>query len=200
MNKLVLIEQMEKRIFTAQDLAVLWGYDDEQKLYELIKYYVRKKQIFAIARGLYATKPYSDRDLRDDPKLLFAVANKLVPNSYVSLFTVLKKCGVIFQYYDEIFSVAKRSVIRKVKGLNFVYKRIKSEILLNELGVEQENGVRIASLERAVADIWYLYPRLNVEGLERVNVKELRKIVRLYEKKSMLKKIQELEEEKSAKY
>ncbi|MBU0576823.1 hypothetical protein KJ707_03885 [Patescibacteria group bacterium] len=193
MNKLVLIEQMERQIFTAQDLAVLWGYDDEQKLYELIKYYVRKKQIFAIARGLYATKPYSQQDLRDDPKLLFAIANKLVPNSYISLFTVLKKCGVIFQYYDEIFSVAKRSATRRVRGLNFVYKQIKSKILLSELGVEQENGVRIASLERAIADIWYLYPRLNVDGLERVNMKKLRKIARLYEKKSMLKKIQELE-------
>lgn len=194
MNKLVLIETMGKRVFTAQDLAVLWGYEEEKKLYELIKYYIRQKQIFALTRGLYATRPYTQQDLRNDPRLLLEIANRLVRNSYVSLFTVLVKEGVIYQYYDEVYSVAARSVTREVAGVKFVYKRVKEGLVMNELGIEVEEGVRMASLERAVADTWYLYPQWEMENLGRVKKDKLVRIAKMYGGKRMKTKIQEIKE------
>lgn len=192
MNKLVKIAEMRRRVFTARDLAVLWGYADEKRLYELIKYYVREKKIFVLARGLYATRLYTEKKLRGDSELLLEVANKLVPNSYVSLFTVLRQSGVVSQYYDEVYCVASRSVVREVMGVEFVYKQVKDEILFNDFGVKIEGGVRVASLERAVADTWYVYPKLNLENLEQVNRGELGKIVRMYGKKVMQEKLKNI--------
>lgn len=194
MNKLVSIAEMGKTVFTAQDLAVLWGYDDQGKLYELIKYYVRRGEIFALARGLYSTKLYKEEDLRNNQELLFEIANRLVPNSYVSLFTVLKKEGVIFQYYDAVYSIAERSVTRIVKGVKFVYKQVKQEVLLSDLGIIN-NGVRVATLERAVADTWYLYPKINLESLGAVNIDVLKKIAKIYETKSLENRLNEMEGE-----
>lgn len=185
MNKLVKIANMKQEVFTAQDLAVVWGYADERKLYELIKYYVRKKEIFVLARGLYSRKRYTAQELRAKPQLLMKIANKLVPNSYLSLFTVLRQQGVIDQYYDEIYSVAGRPVTREVKGIEFVYQQVKEEVLLNELGIVRRGGVRVASLERAVADMWYLYPKMNLENSEQIDRSKLRKIIKIYGKKVM---------------
>ena len=192
MNKLVAIAKTKGEVFTAQDLAVIWGYCDERRLYELIKYYVRRKEIFVLTRGLYALKQYTEQELRGDPQLLMKIANKLIPNSYVSLFTVLRQHGVISQYYDEVYCVASRSVIRKVMGVEFVYKQVKEEVLLSELGMVNQNGVRVASLARAVADMWYIYPKLNLENLDRVNKRELKRIVKIYAKKVMQAKLAEI--------
>ncbi|MFH1959646.1 MAG: hypothetical protein ABIJ22_04965 [Patescibacteria group bacterium] len=192
MNKIAAIIKTGREVFAAQDLVVIWGYCDERKLYELIKYYVRREEIFVLARGLYAIKQYTEQELRGDPQLLMKIANKLVPNSYVSLFTVLRQQGVISQYYDEVYCVASRSVIRRVMGVEFIYKQVKEEVLLNELGIVSQSGVRVASLERAVADMWYVYPKLNLENLERVNKKELRRIVKIYGKKVMQAKLTEI--------
>lgn len=197
MNKLVAVANLEAEIFTAQDLSVIWGYADERKLYELIKYYVRQKEIFVLTRGLYALEDYSQSDLRNQPQILMKIANRLVPNSYVSLFTILRQEGVIVQYYDEIYSVATRSVTRTVKGIEFVYQQVKEEVLLSDLGVHNQGEIRFASLERAVTDMWYLYPKLHLENLSQVNLKKLKKIVDLYQKKAMREKLLEIESEKS---
>lgn len=192
MNKLVAIATLGKKVFTAQDLAVLWGYTNERKLYELIKYYVKQKELFVLTRGLYATKQYTEQELRGDARLLMEIANKLIPNSYLSLFTVLRQQGVISQYYDEMYSVASRSVEREVVGVKFVYKRVKEEVLLNDLGIASQAGVRMASLERAVADMWYVYPKLNLENLARVDQVKIAEIIKIYAKKIMWKKFSEI--------
>lgn len=200
MNKIAMIVEMRKKVFTAQDLAVLWGYSDERKLYELIKYYVRQKEIFVLTRGLYSTNDYTEQELRSDPQLLMEIANRVVPNSYVSLFTVLREHGVASQYYDEVFSVASRSVVREVLGVEFVYKQMKEEVLLNDLGISRRDGVRKASLARAIGDTWYLYPKLNIEGLEQVSRTELRKMVKMYGKKTMDEKLAGISEEENVEY
>lgn len=197
MNKLVAVANLEAEVFTAQDLSVIWGYTDERKLYELIKYYVRQKEIFVLTRGLYALEDYSQSDLRNQPQILMKIANRLVPNSYVSLFTILRQEGVIVQYYDEIYSVATRSVTRTVTGIEFVYQQVKEEVILSDLGVHNQGEIRFASLERAVTDMWYLYPKLHLENLSQVNLKKLKKIVDLYQKKVMREKLSEIESEKS---
>jgi len=162
MNKIVQIQASEKNVFSAQDLGVLWGYSDETKLFEIIKYYVRTGQIYKLTRGLYGKRQYSENDLRNDTSLQFEIANKLVPNSYVSLWTVLKNKGVVFQYYDEIYSVAKRSVVRTVLGVKFVYKQVKESVLLNDMGINVESGIRMASVKRAMEDVKYLFPKINI--------------------------------------
>lgn len=182
MNKIAQIQMTDKNVFSAQDLGVLWGYSDENKLFEIIKHYVRTNQIYKLARGLYSKKQYTGDDLRSDANLQYEIANKLVPNSYISLWTVLKREGVIFQYYDEVYSIAGRSVDRIVLGVNFVYKQIKESVLFNDLGITHDGKVRVASAERAIGDTKYLYPDVNLEKTDNLNNELLVKIGRIYAK------------------
>ena len=182
MNKLVQLANSKKRVFTAQDLAVIWGYSDEDKLFELIKYYSRQGEIFTLTRGLYSMHDYSEDEMRGDQKLLYEIANKLVPNSYVSLYTILAQEGVMHQYYDAIYSIAKRKVTRNVNGVKFEYRRVKDSVLLNDWGIVNDEGVRRATAERAVLDSRYLYPKWEIENLERVDSNLLKQGAKIYVK------------------
>lgn len=182
MNKLLQIAVSKKRVFTAQDLGVIWGYSDESRLFELIKHYTRKGEIFTLARGLYSLTDYSEGELRDDTKLLYEMANKLVSNSYVSLYTILAREGVIHQYYDAIYSIANRKVTRHVKGVKFEYLRVKDSVLLNDWGVVSEEGIRWATTERAVLDARYLYPKWEMENLDRADPNLLKIGAKIYVK------------------
>lgn len=198
MNKIAIIQASDKNVFSAQDLAVWWGYDDETRLYQLIQHYVRDKQIFTLSRGLYSLHDFTDEDLRSDVNLLYAVANKLVPNSYVSLWTGLKRGGVLFQYSDEIYSVANRGVVRTVKGISFVYKKIKDTVLLNDLGIQNVVQSRVAGVERAITDTLYLYPKTGLESLGMAKKELLYRVARIYDKKVMKKNIEKLWKEQYA--
>lgn len=182
MNKLVQLSNSKRRVFTAQDLGVIWNYGDEDKLFELIKYYSRQGEIFTLTRGLYSTHDYSEDELRSDQQLLYEIANKLVPNSYVSLYTILAQEGVIHQYYDAIYSVANRKVTRRVNGVKFEYQRVKDSVLLNDWGIVNDEGIRRATAPRAVLDSRYLYPKWEMENLERVDSKLLIKGAKIYAK------------------
>lgn len=200
MNKIAQIQEAGRKIFTAQDLAVLWGYSDELKLFELIKYYLRTKQIFTLTRGLYSSLNYSVEDLRGNANLLYEIANKLVPNSYVSLWTILKREGVIFQYYDEIYSVSERTATRNVMGIRFVYKKIKDNVLFNDLGIVKVGDSCAAKLERAIADTVYLYPEFGLERMGHANKQLMDQVVKIYAKNIVKDKIKQLWEDSHVKY
>lgn len=182
MNKLVQLANSRKRVFSAQDLSVIWGYSDESKLFELIKYYSRQGGIFTLARGLYSMHDYSEDELRNNLQLLYEIANKLVSNSYVSLYTILAHEGLIHQYYDAIYSIANRKATRRVKGVKFEYRRVKDSALLNDWGIINDEGVRRATAERAVLDSRYLYPKWEIEKLERADSNLLKQGAKIYVK------------------
>lgn len=195
MNKILQIQISGSRVFTAQDLAVWWGYSDEDKLYELIKYYVRTGQIYKFTRGLYSLIKYNQQSIRQDTNLLYEVANKLIPNSYVSLWTVLKREGVVFQYYDEIYSMARKSVTRDVLGVKFVYKQIKQNVLLNDLGVEEVGKARLAGVERAIGDAIYYFANLALERIGDARQELLYKVAKIYQNRTLEIKVKQLWEE-----
>ncbi|MCE7897926.1 MAG: hypothetical protein DPW11_04485 [bacterium] len=174
MNKLLELQRGVGNLFTAQDMAVVWGYSDERKLYELIKYYVRRREIFAISRGLYAWHNYSEREIRAKTTLQYQIANKLVPNSYVSLYTVLKTAGLVDQYYDLVFSITSKKVSREVVGVTFEYRRVPERILFNDWGIELVDGSRVACVERAVLDTMYCEPSF---VLDRKNLVDMKKLI-----------------------
>lgn len=159
---------------------MIWGYADERQLFELIKYYVRRGEIFALTRGLYAWHDYTEQELRRDSALLYQIANKLIPNSYISLYTALKAHGLIDQYYDAIYSVAPRTVTRTVRGVRFEYRQVRERILWSEWGINQEHGARIAGPERAILDTWYREPGWNLSRTSTVNALQLKKGAMLY--------------------
>jgi predicted transcriptional regulator of viral defense system len=200
MNKLATCQRSGKKVFTAQDLGVLWGYTDERNLYELIKYYVNSGHLYALARGLYSLEEYNEKNLREDSALLFEIANKLVPNSYISLYTAMRLHGLAFQYYDEMYSVAGRTAVRVVKGIRFIYKKIKDDILFNESGIEKRNFIRIAGVERTICDSLYFFPNLGLEYMEGAQKERLLEMARIYGNRQLTKRIAKLAEELNVEY
>jgi hypothetical protein len=86
-NNISRIEQLAlsgKKVFTTEDLAVIWQIPQRRKLIESIKYYLREKRLTSIHKGVYAYgEDYTPLD----------IAQKLVPLSYISLYTTSQMHG-----------------------------------------------------------------------------------------------------------
>lgn len=160
-------------VFSFPELSqVVEGYTGP-KLRSALKYALSKGDIFRISKGIYSlSKNYS--------RLEFA--NKYRSPSYISLYTVLQKEGVVFQPYSSIYVVSNRSQEIEIDGQNYIYRKIKDNILLNPVGIKNENGIQIASVERAICDKIYLDGDEYFDNLRNVNWKLMTEInIKVYD-------------------
>jgi len=147
-------------VFRFSDLSqVVEGYTGS-KLRSALKYALAKGDIFRISQGIYSlSKDYS--------RLEFA--NKYRSPSYISLYSVLQKGGVVFQPYSTIYIVSNRSQEIEIDGQKYIYRKIKDNILLNSFGVKNEKGIQVANIERAICDKLYLDGNEYFDNLRNVN-------------------------------
>ena len=120
-----------------------------------------------IANGLYAF---------DDKYSIQEFANKYRTPSYISLYTVLFESGVVFQPYESIFAISQRSETKVVRDTKIIYRKVKDEILLNPLGIENINGVFKAIIERAICDKVYLDGLEYFDNLRVINWEKIKQI------------------------
>lgn len=138
--------QTGKTIFTTPELSEIWNtLRTSAKTITTRK--VKAGKLFRITRGVFSLKPDYNP---------FELASKLVPGSYISLFTVLKEKGVIFQEFDTIFSIAPRAKTIKINDLTYEYHAIKN-LMFFEKGINFEQNYSIATLERAILDCFFLF-------------------------------------------
>jgi predicted transcriptional regulator of viral defense system len=189
MNKLLLLNKTNKKIFSTQDLGVIWQEADKRKLLESIKYYLRTNQIYQISRGIYSIEKYNAKDIEENIELSFKIAQKMSPNSYISLYTAMKYHGLIFQYYDDIYSIGERNIKREVFNVKFIYKTMKDDIFRNDIGIYDREGYRIASKERSFCDSLYLFPNIGVDNIDILDKDMVWEISEIYENKSLNKRI-----------
>jgi predicted transcriptional regulator of viral defense system len=149
-NKLRKINNIST-VFTIADIKKALNIEDQKSLYNAVYYALKQQELYKISEGIYSFDTnYSKEEF----------ANKYRTPSYISLYTVLRNSGVVFQEYTSIFVVTNRSETVDIDGQKYIYRKIKDEILLNPLGVYVKNGVNTASIERAICDKIYL------DGLE----------------------------------
>jgi predicted transcriptional regulator of viral defense system len=168
----------KQTVFNVGDLRQIWQIEDKNYLKTIITRLFKAEKIIRIKRGVYAiNKDYSEYEL----------SSKIKSPSYISLETVLQKNGVIFQDYSKsIYNISNNTVKNKVQGTMFRYFKIKDDILFNPLGIEKNNFINIASTERAIADRVYLTPGYYFDNLRKVNVKKLKQISKIYNKRTQL--------------
>jgi len=162
--------KQDTRLFHTRDLGLLWGIENDNTLYTLIKRYKDKGILIPIHKGYYSTVPLE----RVDPILLGI--GLLHSFAYVSCEYILAKAGIIFQVsepYTLISSLSKTFTIG-----NHVYRsrKLKDEYLFNDAGVEMRNGYSIASLTRAVADILYYQPRYHFDNPKGIDWNDVHKV------------------------
>ena len=152
----VLMRQKEQ-VFHTQDLAVLWGISNKNNLHTVIKRYCKKGILHRIYKGMYSTVPLNEIH----PWKLGAKA--LHDYCYISAETILQKEGFINAAVRDITFVSNKSRVFCI-GSNFYRSRkLQERFLFNPAGITEENSVKIATPERAIADMLYFNPRANFD-------------------------------------
>jgi hypothetical protein len=181
MTKFELLLQSGGTAFSLNDLVLLWRQPERGKVLESARGYVRAGKLQRLARGVYALRAgFSEKEL----------AMKLNPPAYITGFYVLRLAGAVFQYDDEtITCVAGRAASFSVNQFRFEYRRVKKEILFNDLGIEKHPRYWIASPERAAADILYFNKDAGFDNLSVLNHEKLLAAARIYGRKTMLDRV-----------
>lgn len=151
-NRFVDIIRFGGLIFHTNDLAKIWKINNRHTLIITLKRYIDNGLLYRLYRGLYSLKPITDLD----PLLVGAAA--INNYSYLSCETVLVKYGVIFQDLNYFTFVSEQSKRLTIAPYNYYYRQLKKDFLYNDFGVNKNNILNEASLERAVADILYFNP------------------------------------------
>lgn len=172
-----------KKIFTTEDLAVIWQIPERRKLIELIKYYVRQKRLLHIHKGVYAYgEDYTPLD----------IAQKLVPLSYISLYTTSQLHGLTFQYYETVYTISLKSRKYKIGDREYIYHRVQEPIFYNQLGVINNGRYTMADKERTITDCLYVFPHFAFDNLAEIDKEKLVVLSKIYNNKSLEKRVKEL--------
>lgn len=172
-----------KKVFTTQDLAAIWQIPERRRLIELVKYYLREKRLVHIYKGVYAYgNDYTPLD----------IAQKIIPLSYISLYTTCQMHGLTFQYYETIYALSLKSKKYTVNGHNFIYHQVKESIFYNQLGLVNNGRYVIADRERTITDCLYVFPNFAFDNLHGVDKEKLIKLSEIYTNKRLTKKVTKL--------
>lgn len=174
-----------KTVFSIKDIALLWNEAGTNTLRVRIHYYVRRGELIALRRGLYAkNKNYNRLEL----------ATKIFTPSYVSFETVLNREGIIFQWYGQIFVVSYLTREVTVDGQIYTFQKIKDTVLTNAIGVENKDDSSIAIKERAFLDTIYLHKNYHFDNLSPLDWEWVFQILPIYKNKRMEKSVKQLYE------
>ena len=174
------IYQSTKTILTNKDLALIWRENDKDALNSKIAYYVKRKALIRLTRGVFAkNKNYNSKEL----------ATSLYSPSYISFETVLREAGVIFQHYDTIFAVAKWPKTVTVDKYTITFRKLKDAVLYNSTGIVSKDNYSIATTERAFLDMIYLFPNYYFDNLKSINWEKCDEIAKIYGNKELTKRL-----------
>jgi len=133
--------------------------------------WVRQGYLVRLRQGYYAFPEY-----RESTEFTLYFANIIYKPSYISLYTAMSFYGIIPEAVPLITSVTTLKTIRFSNDFGeYSYKNIKPEMMFGYDLREMEDGRRImlASPEKALIDLLYLYPFYNTESdLEELRLDE----------------------------
>jgi len=175
--------QSKQTIFTVIDLATIWNIGNNDTLKAKIHYLVRKSRIKRLHKGIFSLDADYDK---------YELAGKLRSPSYVSLETVFRREGMVFQYSEEITSVGSLRRSYTKNNILYSYRKIKDSVLYNNKGIIQQRNYAIAEKERALLDIMYLNKEYYFDNLSKINWDKCRDIVKIYNNKKLEQRLKKL--------
>jgi predicted transcriptional regulator of viral defense system len=178
MKNITAILKSGKTVFSINDMQqLIW--QNNKNYTRLVLYRMTKNWILTrIKPGIFALPNYD----------IFELASKIKSKSYISFETVLQKDWVIFQDYNNTITLASNNTTTKKAGwLVFEYHKLSDFILTNTIWIENhKNNYMIASTERAVCDMIYLYKNIYFDNIYKLNIYKLEKLQNIYNKKTAL--------------
>ncbi len=180
MDYLRKLMKSRKTVFNVRELAVLWNINNQKYLKSKIYYWTKNKKLICIKPGIYAL---------DEKYQPYELSAKLCSPSYISLETVLRKEGCIFQYASGVAAVSYLSRSFCYHNTSYFYRKIKEEVLLNRKGIINNDLYSIASLERAFLDMIYLNKDYYFDNLKNINWQKCQELVSIYQNKALEKRL-----------
>lgn len=169
-DKFNLLLKSPNNLFHTKDLSLLWNITNKNTLYTTIKRYVQKGVLLRIQKGFYSKVSLEQVD---PVKLGLAFLHSFC---YLSTETILFQKGIISQSIPYITLISNQSKKFKLKDNFYISRQMKDEFLFNETGIKEINGIKRASLERAVADMLYFSPKYHFDLPNLINWSEVRRI------------------------
>lgn len=169
-DKLSILLKQNQEVFHIGDLGLLWQINNKNTLYTTIKRYVKRGVLVRVRKGLYAVKSLDQIDL-----WLLGVKH-IHGYCYITTETVLAQKGVINQPAEIITLAGEKSIRFKLNGQDYRCRRLKEKFLYQMAGITEENGIKTASLERAVLDMQYFNSRFHFDGKEMIDWKKVDKL------------------------
>lgn len=121
--------------------------------------WVKKGYLIKLRNGYYTFREYMSIQ-----NINLYLANRIYRPSYISLHTALAFYGLIPESVTQTTSVCtlKTALFRNAIGV-FSYKKINPQLFFgyDQLPFLQEKSIQIASPEKALIDLLYLYPFYN---------------------------------------
>jgi len=162
----------KRTVFTLQEIAILVNEPDFSRIKQRINYFVKKGRLNNPRRGIYTKDRYSPGEL----------ACRIYRPSYISLEYVLNKSGIVFQYSDRISVVSylSRSIVVDKNSID--YRKIRNDILINTSGIViQDDGISIATPERAFLDLVYLNKGVYIDSGHLLNKDIIYDLLKIYD-------------------
>ncbi|MEK7167198.1 MAG: hypothetical protein AAB732_02205 [Patescibacteria group bacterium] len=170
LQRLAEIAKLSKIIFHSKDLANLWQIKNANTLHTTLKRYTKAGILFRIYKGFYSIKPINNLDF------LLLGAKALHRFCFVTTETILQKHGVILQSNDQITFVSPISKRFSIGKHNYYSRKLADKYLYNPAGVYFSDGVKIATIDRAIADILYFNPNVYFDAEKFINWKNIKKM------------------------
>lgn len=180
------IYKAKNTVFTTKEISLIWRETNLSLVKSRIFYYVKKGKLYHLRRGIYAKDKNYDR---------FELATKIFKPSYISLESVLQREGIIFQYYKSISVVSYLSREFVCDGQKYIFHKIKSPALFNDVGLEKKENYFIASKERAFLDALYLYKNYHFDNLKSLDWQKCFEIASIYKNKTLIKMLHSFRKE-----
>lgn len=175
MNKIDVLYQSGRTVFSINDLRILWREKNANALKSNLKYYADSGRLFRVKKGIYAFSKNYDS---------FELAQKLLCPSYVSLRSALAFHGVVFQATQEVASVSLYWRSYPINGFKYTFHAIKKNVFFNPLGIKKEKNFWIATKERAIADTFYLMGETAFDAPGTIDKELLLNLIKIYGQKS----------------
>lgn len=179
-NYLLDLIKLKQTIFTTKDISLLWNSSDNAFIKEKLYRYTKSNKLFRIRKGIYSKDKNFDSN---------ELATKIFIPAYISFETVLAKEGLIFQYYSQIFAASYQTKKITILNQEYVYRKIKNEILVNTAGIENKNSYSIATKERAFLDMIYINKNFYFDNLSVLNWNKVFDLLPIYNNKAMQKTV-----------
>jgi len=182
-NILETILGSQKTVFTLQSLMMLTECSDTKKLTKSLHYYAKNGKLLNPRKGVYTKLKYDEQEM----------ACSLFRPSYISLEYVLGRAGVVFQWDDTVTSVSYLSREVDVDGKTYRFRKINPEIWVGMEGIEQRDGVAMATPEKAFLDTVYLSAgNCYFDNLRPLSIKKINELLPFFNSTKLNERVKEM--------